>query len=169
MQFTHGTTGRTSGVGRDSRDRSRWHRGDRRRHPDGASRPAALETCAVLNTDLAGHWRELAAGSLDVLDARIQGHIDELVDLEAGFGAAVAGTSLLHGNLRTDNMVFSTTSLGRQADTDAVDVVLAAITGYFIGRSLQPPPPGLPTVRNFQAVQGAVALDWPTKRLPYLG
>lgn len=164
---------------------------------------ASFEHCAVLNADLAGHWRELAAGPLDGLDARLRDNIDELVRLEADFGTAVVGTSLLHGDLRTDNMVFAadesddvvvdwpsaclgapwfdlvtllpslhldggpaprdvfaTTALGRAADGDAVDVVLTAITGYFIGRSLQPPPPGLPTVRHFQAAQGAVALDW---------
>jgi len=40
-----------------------------------------------------------------------------------------------------------------------VDVV-AAIAGYFTRQSLQPPPPGLPTVRAFQAAQGVVARDW---------
>jgi hypothetical protein len=32
--------------------------------------------------------------------------------------------------------------------------------GYFTERSLRPAPPGLPTVRLFQAAQGEVARRW---------
>jgi hypothetical protein len=35
-----------------------------------------------------------------------------------------------------------------------------ALAGYFTERSLRPPPPGLPTVRRFQAAQAEVALRW---------
>ncbi|MEV0092942.1 aminoglycoside phosphotransferase family protein [Streptomyces sp. NPDC050738] len=55
--------------------------------------------------------------------------------------------------------------LGRDADPDAVTAVLAALTGYFVRGSLQPPPPGLPTLRAFQGAQGAAALGWLRKRL----
>jgi len=37
---------------------------------------------------------------------------------------------------------------------------LAALTGFFVGQSRQPPPPGLPTLREFQAAQGRTALAW---------
>ncbi|HEY1644140.1 MAG TPA: aminoglycoside phosphotransferase family protein [Streptosporangiaceae bacterium] len=50
------------------------------------------------------------------------------------------------------------------ADRGAVTAVLAAITGYMLYRSRQPPPPGLPTVRAFQAAQGKVALAWLKER-----
>ncbi|WP_329114654.1 aminoglycoside phosphotransferase family protein [Streptomyces sp. NBC_01465] len=55
--------------------------------------------------------------------------------------------------------------LGRDADPEAVTAVLAALAGYFVRNSLQPPPPGLPTLRAFQGAQGAEALAWLRKRL----
>jgi aminoglycoside phosphotransferase (APT) family kinase protein len=50
--------------------------------------------------------------------------------------------------------------VSRSADPAAVTSVLAALAGYFIRQSRQPPPPGLPTVRAVQAAQGRAALDW---------
>jgi hypothetical protein len=61
--------------------------------------------------------------------------------------------------------VFASTSVGETADGGAVDVFLAVVAGYFTRMSLLPPPPGLPTVREFQAVQGTVARDWLRARL----
>jgi hypothetical protein len=46
------------------------------------------------------------------------------------------------------------------ADQAAVTAVVAATAGYFARQSGQPAPPGIPTVREFQAAQGRVALDW---------
>ncbi|NUR89074.1 MAG: aminoglycoside phosphotransferase family protein [Nonomuraea sp.] len=43
---------------------------------------------------------------------------------------------------------------------DVEPAVLAALTGFFVRQSRQPPPPGLPTLRQFQADQGVVALEW---------
>jgi Phosphotransferase enzyme family len=48
---------------------------------------------------------------------------------------------------------------------EAIDAVLCTITGFFVHHSLQPPPPGLPTLRAFQAAQGRVALGWLRDRL----
>ncbi len=45
------------------------------------------------------------------------------------------------------------------------DAILCSVAGYFVVRALDPPPPGLPTVRAFQAAQGAVALVWLKSRL----
>jgi hypothetical protein len=45
-----------------------------------------------------------------------------------------------------------------------VSVLLAAVSGFFVSHSLRPPPPGLPTLRPFQAAQGEVALDWLRRR-----
>lgn len=50
----------------------------------------------------------------------------------------------------------------RPADFDAV---LCSFTGYLVVRALDPAPPGLPTVRAFQAAQGEVALAWLRARL----
>ncbi len=46
------------------------------------------------------------------------------------------------------------------ADPDAVTAVLAAVAGFFVHSSRQPPPPGLPSLRAFQAAQGVCAVDW---------
>jgi aminoglycoside phosphotransferase (APT) family kinase protein len=44
------------------------------------------------------------------------------------------------------------------------DAILCSTAGYFVVRALEPAPPGLPTVRAFQAAQGKVALEWLQKR-----
>jgi aminoglycoside phosphotransferase (APT) family kinase protein len=55
--------------------------------------------------------------------------------------------------------------VGRRADPEAVDAFAVAIAGYFTRNSLQPPPPGLPTLRRFQAAQGEIARRWVADRL----
>ena len=52
----------------------------------------------------------------------------------------------------------------RSAPADAVTAVVAAIAGYFTWGALQPPPPGLPTLRAFQAAQGVAARAWLAQR-----
>lgn len=47
---------------------------------------------------------------------------------------------------------------------EAIDAVLSSLTGYFFRQSFQPPPPGLPTIRAFQAAQGEIALRWLRER-----
>ncbi|OLD49233.1 MAG: hypothetical protein AUI42_08865 [Actinobacteria bacterium 13_1_40CM_2_65_8] len=49
--------------------------------------------------------------------------------------------------------------LGAVTD-DAINAVIASLAGYFLGHSMRPPPPGIPTVRAFQAAQGKIALEW---------
>jgi aminoglycoside phosphotransferase (APT) family kinase protein len=44
------------------------------------------------------------------------------------------------------------------------DAILCSAAGYFLVRALEPAPPGLPTVRAFQAAQGRVALEWLQER-----
>jgi hypothetical protein len=60
---------------------------------------------------------------------------------------------------------FAAHRLGRRADPVAVDAFLASITGYLVRQSLLPPPPGLPTLRPFQAAQGEIARRWLADRL----
>lgn len=47
---------------------------------------------------------------------------------------------------------------------EAIDAVACSLAGYFVVRALDPPPPGLPTVRAFQAAQGVEALRWIRRR-----
>jgi hypothetical protein len=51
------------------------------------------------------------------------------------------------------------------ATPEHVDAVLAALAGFFVQRSVLPPPPGLPTLRQFQRAQGVEALAWLRRRL----
>jgi hypothetical protein len=44
------------------------------------------------------------------------------------------------------------------------EAILCSVAGYFVIHAFDPPPPGLPTVRAFQAAQGKVALEWLQKR-----
>lgn len=53
-------------------------------------------------------------------------------------------------------------------DPEAVDGVLAAFAGMFTRQALRPAPPGLPTLRQFQAAQGTTARDWLAQRRHWL-
>jgi hypothetical protein len=55
-------------------------------------------------------------------------------------------------------------SLSRGVDDDHVDAVVAALAGFFVRESRRPPPPGLPTLRPFQAGQGEHAVAWLARR-----
>jgi hypothetical protein len=52
-------------------------------------------------------------------------------------------------------------------DESAIDAVVASLTGFFLGHSRRPPPPGIPTVRAFQAAQGEIALAWLRDRVAW--
>jgi hypothetical protein len=52
----------------------------------------------------------------------------------------------------------------RHADPDALMAVVAAVAGFFTGEGLRTAPAGLPTLRTFQATQGAVARSWLARR-----
>jgi aminoglycoside phosphotransferase (APT) family kinase protein len=56
---------------------------------------------------------------------------------------------------------------GLFADVDegALLTLLAALTGFFVRQSLDPDPPGLPTLRAFQRAQADVALRWLLPRI----
>lgn len=152
-----------------------------------------------------GWWRLFGNDPPPELDDWPTRNLAALVELEAGAPAASAGDTLLHLDLRADNLLltnervlvvdwpharvgaawldvaflapsvamqggpppeglFARHPAARAADPDAVTAVIAAIAGYFVWHGLQPPPPGLPTVRSFQAAQGVVALEWLAQR-----
>ena len=141
--------------------------------------------------------RGLPAG----IDAWSRRHIETLAALENEAVEAVGGETLVHFDIRADNvvltadrvyfvdwaharvgaawldMVLMTPSVAMQGGADAetmlmrhpaarradprfLDVAIAALAGFFIVESLQPPPPGLPTLRAFQAAQGREAREW---------
>jgi hypothetical protein len=55
----------------------------------------------------------------------------------------------------------------QQANPAAVTSAMISMAGFFTCQSLQPPPPGLPTLRAFQAAQGVVARRWVAQRLDW--
>jgi hypothetical protein len=54
--------------------------------------------------------------------------------------------------------------LNQGVDHDRVDAFIAALTGMLVYRSRQPPAPGIPTLRSFQAAQGTRAMAWLARR-----
>ncbi len=166
----------------------------------------SLQSLAVYARRLFGGWSALAAaGAPRGLDPWAAGNLDRLAELESGWAEACAGSTLVHGDVRADNVLVAGSdvvfvdwphgSVGnpafdvvgwapsvvleggpppedllslygplRRAEPDAVTVLLAAISGFFVSHSLEPAPPGLPTLRDFQAAQGGVALAWLRRR-----
>jgi hypothetical protein len=153
-------------------------------------------------TDFTG-WRRLLAsgGEIESVSTWAAAHLAELADLETRWNQVADGATLLHGDLRADNILISgekvvfldwpnvcvgaawvdllfmlpSVMMASERDPDAIiathrstvgvpgsniDAVLAAVAGFFASSSLQPPPPGLPTVREFQAQQARTCLDW---------
>ena len=53
-------------------------------------------------------------------------------------------------------------------EADLLDPIVCSIAGFFSVRALEPPPPGIPTVRAFQAAQGRVAVRWLRERLNWV-
>jgi len=147
-------------------------------------------------------WRTLARSpEQDGLDPWSRARLSDLAALEATWAAHAAGDTLLHADVRADNLLLARdrvmvvdwphaclgapvvdlvlfapsvamqdgpepagllalSSLNRDVDPQSLAAVVCAVAGYFTHRGLQPPPPGLPTVRAFQAAQGVVARRW---------
>ncbi len=150
-------------------------------------------------------WRRLQAEHPVGLDAWSARHIDNLAGLESAAPSAVTGDTLLHLDVRADNIlltadrvyfvdwphacvgarwvdrVLMAPAVAMQGGPNpeallrsdpavvgveprAITATVAALAGYFTRQAMQPPPPGLPTVRAFQAAQGAVARQWVSER-----
>jgi hypothetical protein len=146
------------------------------------------------------NWR-LAGSPPTGVDEWCVRQLDALADLESQWEQAASGDTLLHMDLRADNLIVSdervwvvdwpwaarghplldlvafapsvamqggpepVTTLalsqtGRAAERDRLLPLVCAVAGYFVCRSALPPPPGLPTVRAFQAAQAEVTLRW---------
>ncbi len=175
--------------------------------PSPLSPPVVPTAGERIDRELSG-WRLLVGAPpehLAQLDPWSRRHLDALAALEAAAPAAVGGDTLLHLDIRADNLLLtpdqvwfldwphacvgaawldvlfflpSVTMQGgpppeqvmdrhptcRAADPAALNAGLAAVAGLFTERALRPPPPGLPTLRAFQAAQGAVARAWLAQR-----
>jgi aminoglycoside phosphotransferase (APT) family kinase protein len=177
--------------------------------------PAPLAVPSVadyLGADFTG-WRSLSLRpGDDRVDPWSRARLTELAALEATWAAHASGDTLLHADIRADNLLLlagdgvmsdrvmsdrvmvvdwphacrgaaftdlvflapsvamqggpepaallARSSVGRAARPEAVAAVVCALAGYFTERSLAPAPPGLPTVRGFQAAQAEVTRRW---------
>ena len=170
----------------------------------GTLTPAPVTAPAIadyLGTDFTG-WRILSqAPADDRLDPWSRARLPELAGLEATWAVHAAGETLLHGDVRADNLLLTRdgvtlvdwphacrgaaffdlagfapsvtmqggpepatllarSRIGRAVSRDALAAVVCALAGYFTERALRPAPPGLPTLRPFQAAQGEVTRRW---------
>jgi aminoglycoside phosphotransferase (APT) family kinase protein len=150
-------------------------------------------------------WRTLAkTPGDDRIDPWSRARLAELATLEATWSAHAAGDTLLHADIRADNLLLTAegsagvmlvdwphacrgaaffdlvsfapsvamqggpepadllarASTGRNVRREQLAPVVCAMAGFFTHGSLQPPPPGLPTLREFQAAQAEVARRW---------
>jgi aminoglycoside phosphotransferase (APT) family kinase protein len=166
--------------------------------------PAPVSAPAIgdyLGADFTG-WRALAQSPGDErLDPWSRARLSELAALEATWAVHAGGTTLLHADIRADNLLLTgggvivvdwphacrgaafvdvvlwapsvamqggpqpadlltRSRAGRSASRASVTATVCALAGYFTERSLRPPPPGIPTVRAFQAAQGEVTCRW---------
>ena len=164
--------------------------------------PVTVPTLSeYLRTDFTG-WRALSrVPHDDRVDPWSRARLPELAALEATWTAHAAGETLLHADIRADNLLIASGGVmvvdwphacrgaaftdlvafapsvamqggpepaallarsraGRAVSRDALAAFVCALAGYFTERSLRPPPPGLPTVRRFQAAQGEIARRW---------
>jgi aminoglycoside phosphotransferase (APT) family kinase protein len=147
--------------------------------------------------DIFHGWRELERP----VDEWAAAHLEELRGLESSWAGASAGETLLHCDVRADNIlltpervvfvdwphasigagwcdllfllpsvamqggpqpweIWEAHPLSRDVAPERMRPLLAALAGYFARRASLPPPPGLAAVREFQRVQGEVALTW---------
>jgi hypothetical protein len=168
---------------------------------------ASIAPTATRFEPVFGGWERLASGGeaptgLDEWSGR---NLDRLAELEQGWVGASEGSTLVHGDIRSDNLLVSAdgivvvdwphASIGSAvldlvgwapsvvleggpmpeellalhppsaaAEPEVVSALVAAVAGFFIEGSLRSPPPGLPTLRAFQAAQGNVARAWLQRR-----
>lgn len=173
-----------------------------------APRTVQARPFAEVFADAFSGWRTLVDNPdarLSTIDPWARRHLTQLAEWETRWPGAAAGDTLLHCDLRADNILLTpehvmfvdwpaaatgaawmdvllmlpsmalqgagdpdsiveTHPLTRSVDPNDVTAVLVGLAGYFISRSLAPPPPGLPTVRDFQRAQGRECLAWLRRR-----
>lgn len=120
--------------------------------------PAAVAGDALLHLDLRADNLLLTADGVLVVDwphARVGA---PWVDL-----AFFAPSVVMQGGPRPEEL-FRRYPPARDADDEAITAGVAAIAGFFTGEGSRPAPPGLPTLRAFQAAQGEAARTWLARR-----
>jgi aminoglycoside phosphotransferase (APT) family kinase protein len=149
------------------------------------------------------YWDELRRSVPDL--PLIAERLDEAAGLAARFREVTAGSTVVHTDVRDDNLMLATdgrvllcdwnwpvvgapwldtlflmigargdgldvdralasAALTRDVPAEAVDIVLALVTGYFLTSAAQPVPPTSPYVRDAQRWQGEVCWRWLCER-----
>lgn len=166
--------------------------------------PAPGPSAEAAHQRIFRNWRRLR-GDEPGLDPWSRRHLGRLQEIEAHWPADLVGETLLHGDLRADNVVLSPgrgpvlvdwpaanvgppwfdlvclapsvaaeggprcadllRRAGHAAPPGALAFAVVGLAGYFTRQALRPPPPGLPTVRAFQARQGSPARAWAAELL----
>ncbi len=122
-----------------------------------AQAPAAAEGDTLLNFDVRADNTLIARDEVFFVDwpwARIGAPFVEWI----GFAPSV----YMQGGPKPDELL-RMVPIGA-IDDRVVNAVIASLTGYFLAQSHRPPPPGIPTVRAFQAAQGQISLEWLRER-----
>jgi aminoglycoside phosphotransferase (APT) family kinase protein len=169
--------------------------------------PIEVDPFAQSFEEMLRGWRLLfEAGGGPGMDPWSETRLEALAELEAKWMDASAGETLIHSDVRADNIlvtpervvfvdwphaslgapwlellcflpsvamqggpkpweIFDAHAIARDAPREHVDAVLAALAGFFVYAGAQAPPPGLPTLRDFQRAQGVEALAWLRRRL----
>jgi Ser/Thr protein kinase RdoA (MazF antagonist) len=167
--------------------------------------PVAADPAGKMLATSINSWHLLRDDPREGLDDWSARNLDRLVTLEEQVAEAVAGETLVHLDIRADNLLLTddrvyvvdwphahvgarwldaitfAPSVAMQggsepeellarwpgvgeADPAAVTAAVASVAGFFTQRALLPAPPGLPTLRSFQAAQGDVARAWLARR-----
>ena len=116
--------------------------------------PAAARGDRLLHTDLRADNLLLTADGAVVVDWAQACRGVPLLDL-----VLLAPSVAMQGGPPPADLLARTPS-GRAATREQVAPLVCAFAGYLTHRSLQPPPPGLPTLRAFQAGQAVHARRW---------
>ena len=167
--------------------------------------PAPLEADPLAAaTEQFDWWGDLAQDPGVLVDLDVSwasDHLEGLLELQERWSDALDGGTLLHGDLRADQILFADertvfvdwphacigpawadvvmlapsvalqggpspeqliamSPTARGCPEDDLLAFGTAAAGGLLWYSTQPPPPGLPTVREFQRAQGRVLLEW---------
>lgn len=166
--------------------------------------PPEAEPVGSVVADMLNGWRSMrATGDFSGVPHWLLPHVDEFAGWEGSrTEEAAAGESLVHFDLRNDNLlvdrlgrvhlldwphagagapwldlaffaptvsldigprageVFARSPLAHVVPRDDLRVIVSGWAGRLIWASRQPHPPGIPTLRAFQAAQARTTLDW---------
>ena len=163
----------------------------------------AVDGFAAEMADWPSYWQRLRDATPDL--PHLGHRLEEAAALAARLGEVTVGTTLVHTDVRDDNLMLTTdgrvllcdwnwpvvgapwldtlflligprgdgldvetvlasSPLTRDVPAEAVDIVLALVTGYFLISADQPVPPSSPHIRDAQRWQGEVCWAWLCER-----